>query len=395
MTSLLDPARLRAWWAHRQGLDGSLLGVDAATVLARAGWARSVGGAAPYLGLFARAGLSRQQVDDAVAALEIHELPSARGCTYVLPAEDFALGLTVGADAPAGELSAAQKHLRVREAEIDALCAAVLGALDAADVPLDPAKIKDAVGGAVRNLGEAGKKRGVITTLPLALGLLQASGEIRRVPVNGRLDQQRYGYVRWHETQVTHGDPEVELARRYFAWAAPATLAHFRWFSGFTAAQAKAAVAPLGLVAVDGTNLLLPPDLADEFAAYRRPEEPQYALLAGIDGLHLLHRALPRLIDPADAQRPVPGAKEGRVFGGDLDPQCHIVVDRGRIVGFWEFDPSVGEVVHQLFVPMDAALKDVLARTETFVRDELGDARGFSLDSPKSRAPKIRAMREG
>lgn len=47
-----------------------------------------------------------------------------------------------------------------------------------------------------RNLGEAGKKKGVITTLPVALGILQAHGEIRRVPVNGRLDQQRYGYVR-------------------------------------------------------------------------------------------------------------------------------------------------------------------------------------------------------
>ncbi|MFJ4191386.1 hypothetical protein [Kitasatospora sp. NPDC089509] len=35
-----------------------------------------------------------------------------------------------------------------------------------------------------------------------------------------------------------------------------------------------------------------------------------------------------------------------------------------------------------------------MARTEAFVRDELGDARGFSLDSPKSRAPKIAALRE-
>ena len=35
------------------------------------------------------------------------------------------------------------------------------------------------------------------TTLPLALGKLQAMGEIRRVPVNGRLDQQRYKYSAW------------------------------------------------------------------------------------------------------------------------------------------------------------------------------------------------------
>ncbi|MFI6849022.1 hypothetical protein OG535_21450 [Kitasatospora sp. NBC_00085] len=34
-----------------------------------------------------------------------------------------------------------------------------------------------------------------------------------------------------------------------------------------------------------------------------------------------------------------------------------------------------------------------VARTEAFVRDQLGDARGFSLDSPTSRAPKIAALR--
>jgi hypothetical protein len=31
--------------------------------------------------------------------------------------------------------------------------------------------------------------------------------------------------------------------------------------------------------------------------------------------------------------------------------------------------------------------------TEHFVRDQLGDARSFSLDSPKSREPKIKALR--
>ena len=31
-------------------------------------------------------------------------------------------------------------------------------------------------------------------------------------------------------------------------------------------------------------------------------------------------------------------------------------------------------------------------RTERFVRDDLGDARSFSLDSPKSRAPRIEAL---
>ena len=57
----MDLSQLRAWWWHRQGLDGSLVGASPETVLARTGWARSVGGANPYLSLFARAGTRRQQ----------------------------------------------------------------------------------------------------------------------------------------------------------------------------------------------------------------------------------------------------------------------------------------------------------------------------------------------
>ena len=86
--------KLRAWWFERQGLAG--MSGTAAETLAHCGWARSVGGANPYLTLFARSGTSREEADLAVENVEIHELPSARGCTYVLPWEDFALGLKVG-----------------------------------------------------------------------------------------------------------------------------------------------------------------------------------------------------------------------------------------------------------------------------------------------------------
>ena len=77
----MDLTKLRAWYSHKQGLDGSLKGVKPAEVLARTGWARSVGSVGPYLTLFARAGTSREAVDAAVQKLEIHELPSARACT--------------------------------------------------------------------------------------------------------------------------------------------------------------------------------------------------------------------------------------------------------------------------------------------------------------------------
>jgi len=399
----VDMIKLRAWWWHRQGLDGALSGADPGAVLARTGWARSVGGANPYLTLFARAGTSRAAADAAVKAMEIYELPAARGCTYVLPAEHFALGLQVGRGAPEADLRVLEK-LGVDRAEIDVLCTAVCATLDGAG-PMDPAQLKNALGDAVRNLGEEGRKRGQTTTLPAALGLLQAAGEIRRVPANGRLDQQRYGYVRW--TPPTTGlditGARAELARLFFEWIGPASMAHLRWFTAFSAANAKAAVAGLDLVDVGG-GLLAPPALAKEYGQFAPPAQPRYALLAGIDALILLRRDVPALLDAGDAALPIPG-DPARQMGVLPDLPDHPIVDRGRVIGLWQYDVHAGEIVWWLFGSGagsggaggggagDDALREAIGRTTAFVRDELGDARSFSLDSPQSRAPRVAALR--
>ena len=372
--------KLRAWWAHRQGLDGSLQGASAAEVLAATGWARSGGGCAPYLTLFARAGIGREEVDKAVAEQEVHELPSVRGCVYVLPKEHYALGLRVGDSAPLGDIANAAK-LGVTEREVDDLADAVVAALDEAARPLDPKAIKTATGDLSRSLGDEGRKRGLSSTLPLALGLLQAQGRIRRVPVNGRLDQQRFGYVPWNvdPTTLAKDEARTELARLYFRWAGPASMNHFRWFSAFSATKAKQAVEPLDLQPVDGTELLMLPEDKAAFDAYERPKQPSYALVAAIDGLHLLHRDLRRLVEP----KPL---LEG------ADPDSFLIVDRGAIVGVWEYD---GEIVYKAFVDEDAKLRKAIKRTEAYVRDQLGDARSYSLDSPESRKPRLEAIRNG
>src|SRR6202023_3863370 len=72
------------------------------------------------------------------------------------------------------------RKLGVTDAEIEGLCTAVLDALGPA--PLAPDELRAATGGASRSLGEAGKKKGLSTTLPLALGRLQSAGEIPRGP---------------------------------------------------------------------------------------------------------------------------------------------------------------------------------------------------------------------
>jgi Winged helix DNA-binding domain len=385
---------MRAWWWHRQGLDGALAGADPATVLAATGWARSVGGAGPYLSLFARSGSGRAQVDAAVADLAVGELPAARGCTYVVPAADFGLALQVGRHAPEAEAAVAGR-LGVTRAELDALCSKVADAL--ASGPLDPAGLKDVLGPAVRNLGAEGRKKGLSTTLPVALGLLQAAGEIRRVPVNGRLDQQRYAYARWSPVPTGLSEPEAraELARRYFRWTGGASLAELRWFTAFSARHAKAAVAGLGLVDVGEGRLALPEDAA-ELAAFVPAARPRYALLAGNDALLLLRRDVPGLLDAADLGRPVPGHRSGACLGDLADLPGHAIVDRGRLIGLWEYDVDAERIAWWVFdaaALADSGLHAAVERTQAHVRDQIGDARGFSLDSPKSRAGRIGALR--
>jgi hypothetical protein len=392
----MDENRLRAWWWHRQGLDGSLRGASPSQVLERSGWARSVGGVGPYLTLFARAGTSREAADATVARLEIHELPSARGCTYVLPASDFALGLIVGQAFGGAEMKTAAR-LGVTEEEIEALCGAVLGAL--AEGTLAPDRLRDATGGAWRGLGEEGKKKGLTTTLPVALGRLQARGDIRRVPVNGRLDQQRYGYVRWEPNPLTGqgsaGDAYTELARRFFRWVGPATLKELQWFTGLGVKAAKDAAAPLDLVPMEeGSDRMLLPEDADTFRAFDPPSEPQYALVSSLDAISATRRDVRTLVDAGDADRMVLTESGERSLVGLADLPAHAILDRGRLIGLWEYDADAGSIAWATFDgKSDADLERAVAETEAFVRDQLGDARSFSLDSPASRRPRIAALR--
>ncbi|HWY47234.1 MAG TPA: crosslink repair DNA glycosylase YcaQ family protein [Bryobacteraceae bacterium] len=391
----MDQSKIRAWYAHRQGLDGSLDRKSAAEVLGRTGWARSVGGTGPYLTLFSRAGLNREEVDASVAKLEIHELPSARGCTYVLPASDFALGLTVG-HGFSDEMKTAEK-LGVTEKEIDKLCGAVIAAL--AREPLDPERLREATGRAVRNLGAAGQKKGLTTTLPVALGRLQASGDIRRIPINGRLDQQRYKYTLWRPNplrgfKLPAEDAYAQLARRFFSWIGPATIAEFQWFSGLGVKPAKAAVEPLKLepLKTSDDRMLLPDDRA-RLEAFKTPKDPYYVLVAGLDSIALLRRDLKGLLDPKDTDRQVFVDKDTKPLGGLADLPSHAILDRGRVVGLWEYDTATNSIAWLAFVKKDQALLEAVARTEQYVREQLGDARSFSLDSPRSRAPRVEALR--
>jgi hypothetical protein len=396
MSKAPSAATIRNWWWTRQGLDGSLAEHDAAAVLERSGWARSVGGVSPYLTFFARAGLSRAAVDRAVTEQEIHELPAARGCAYVVPASDFALALIVGREQAEKPIAQAAK-LGVTGKEVDKLCKAIVDAL--AEGPLDPDGIRERVGKAARNLGPEGAKKGQSTTLPLGLGRLQAIGEIRRIPIDRRLDQQRYRYARWSPnpiagTKMTRDEAFVELARRYFRWIGPASLAEFQWFSGLGVKASKAAIAPLELVALsDDDPRLMFADDRESLLASRPSKTADYRLVGSLDALVLLRRDHGSLLDPGDAATQVIEDRTGAALGGLSDLPSHAILDRGRLVGLWEYDADTQTIAWASFVGRGKAIAAAVARTEAYVRDELGDARSFSLDSPKSRAPRVAGLR--
>ncbi len=366
-----------------------------AAVFAKSGWARSVGGVGPYLTLFSRAGISREAADASVAKLEIHELPSARGCTYVLPGTDFALGLKAGESFRGAEMKVAAK-LGVTDKEIDKLCEAVLNALGKA--ALDPDEIRAATGTASRSLGEEGKKKGLTTTLPLAFGRLQALGDLRRVPTNGRLDQQRYKYVAWRPSPLKglKKSPEevaAELGRRFFSWIGPAAMGEWQFFLGLGVKAAKLAVEGLKLEPIEaGSDLLLPPDERAKFESFKVPKDPQYSLVSSLDTAVL--RNLKRFVDEADREREVFLEKDYRTLGSLDWLPSHAILDRGRVIGLWEFDTSTGTIAWTTFVKKNRDLEAAVKKTEAYVRDQLGDARQMSLDSPKSRSPRVEALRK-
>ena len=387
-------SKLRAWWWTEQGLDGSLDGKTPREALMRSGWSRSVGGASPYIGIFARTGASMAVIDKAVADAEIHELPAARGCTYVLPKDDYAVGLSAARGfSDDSEITQAKRFLGVTDAEIDALCDAVVNAVE--KTPLDPKDIKTAVDDKARSLGEEGKKRGTGSTLPLALGRLQVSGLIRRIPAEGRLDRQRYKYVAWKPSPMegysrTNEEALADLAELYWRWAGPASVSHFQKFAGIGVKAAKDVVAPLDYEPIEaGSDLLLPPGEIALFEAFEAPGEPHFNLVGSLDGV-LLHRwELAPLLDDADKDRETATDKALAPIAFSRDLYSNAILDRGRLVGLWEYDPFEKEIISVSFVKRTPALKSAIEKTEAFVRDQLEDCRSFSLDSPESRKPKL------
>ena len=158
-------------------------------------------------------------------------------------------------------------------------------------------------------------------------------------------------------------------------------MSEFQAFAGLGVKAATAAAEPLGLGSV-GDDLCLLPEDHEAFLRFQAPKRPQYSLVSSLDGLGLLRGDLKGLLAPEDREKDLKGQFPG-----------HAILDRGRLTGRWEFDTAAGTIAWASFVPRDKALEKAIHEMEVFVREDLGDARSFGLDSPKSRAPRIEALR--
>lgn len=85
-----------------------------------------------------------------------------------------------------------------------------------------------------------------------------------------------------------------------------------------------------------------------------------------------------------------PFATEKLALTADLPD--HPIVDRGRIIGLWQYEPGAERIAHWLFDASTIAVRRRIAEVEAFIREDLGDFRSFSLDSPASRQKRIDAL---
>jgi hypothetical protein len=129
--------------------------------------------------------------------------------------------------------------------------------------------------------------------------------------------------------------------------------------------------------------------------SFSPPHEPHFSLVSSLDAIHALRRDVRGLLDPRDHDRQVFNEKAHVAAGNLSDLPHHAILDRGRIVGFWEYDTAAKGIVWATFEPPTDSLKAAIRRTETYVREDLGDARAFSLDSRGPRLAALRAQSRG
>jgi len=399
--------RARAHWYVRQALTAAHPG-PIEDVLAATGWGRTLGGVDVYLALRARKpDMTRAELDSAVEASRAQVIPAARGCIYLVPRAHVPLALRIAEELARKRLDAELVKAGVKPGEMEALGKQIVKTLRA---PLGTDALRKALpAGAVRSLGEQGKKIGISSTLPPALRLLEFEGAIERTLEGGRLDTERYLWrvpakSPFAGARVPSDAParHAELAGIFAAQFGPVSTADFASWSGFSKRVAQAAIERRGLapVRVDGYAEEAWA-LEEDLPVLAKPARDVAAVsfLSFEDGYLTPHGGTAAVTDPRYHQREMKswGMPGKTKLGEAAHIQTRAMVLDGLIAGFWEYDAAQREVVYAPFEPLPAKRKPEVKRAAqqvaAFIGDQLGHARSFSLDTDelvRQRAADIR-----
>ena len=254
--------------------------------------------------------------------------------------------------------------------------------------------------GTVRSLGDKGKKVGISSTLPPALRHLEFEGKVERTLEGGRLDSERYLWRLPAESPFSGVKVPAEpverharLAATFFRQAGPATVEDFSTWAALSQREARAAMEKLPLVpvAVAGMDAELWV-MEEELAVLREkvPASSSLAMLAFEDSYLAFHGGPALFTDPKHHARKVPvwGHTKGGTLGDSRYLFMRPLLDGDRLVGFWEYDVDAGAVVFGTFDKLAPkrrkAVETHAGDIAAFLRDDVGHAHSFSLDSDDS-----------
>ena len=374
----------RERWFAAQSL-GRRLHAPVEEAVAATGWIRSLGGATAYMALSARVrGFNVNQLHTAIAEERLLIMPSARGCMYVVPRTHSAWALELARHLTQRRVERDMEKAGMEAGEWDTVADAISQELSKG--PRSTNELRKALKANVfRSLGAAGKKVGLSSNLPPSLRMMEFAGRVQRVPVDNRLDHEKYNWKLPSATLHTppnKTDFRAAVARLFFAWAGPATLDEFAAWSGLNKGDSRAGIegARLAPCEVEGIGPCFDSPLPVE-----TDEEPSLAWLGAMDGYVSMRSSGAVVSDPAHHNIPVAnfGYNSTRSLASVNQPIERLLVWQGQIVGVWAWHPQREEPVFHLFAEVPAfAMErwDEDARRVCSVFAALGHAKAFSMD---------------
>jgi hypothetical protein len=405
MTETITLAQARAAWWQRQALAGTTKG-SIASLLGGSGWLRTLGGADVYLAARARRpNMKRGELDTAVAAGELRVMPAARGCIYLVAASAAADLLALNAEDWRKQTEKELGKIGKKLADVEKMTAPVLAALAA---PLTTDAIRKALpAGSIPSFGEAGKKVGLSSPLPLVLRLLEFSGRIERTLEGGKLDSDRYLWRKSATAKAATPDRAAAVANMlgaFLAYAGPVSVAHVAKWSGLAQRDVKPVLDALATsIEVEGMGTCYVRE-ADLAATRKAPAPKGTALLAFEDNYLINHGGLAPVSDPRHHAIKVAiwGSEKPEAIGDADHVLSRTIVVDGLMAGFWEVDPKRAGAVWHTFdpapKPLASKLDELTGAAAKFLLEEIGHAKVFTLDTMdevQMRADRIAKLRAG